>query len=45
MGFASSEKLGMDASRVSKGGLSAGGQFAAVLALLARDELETPELA
>ncbi|KAH9208815.1 alpha beta hydrolase fold-3 domain-containing protein [Leptodontidium sp. 2 PMI_412] len=43
--FASSEDLGIDASRVSIGGLSAGGQLAAVLALLARDEPEMPKLA
>lgn len=42
--FASSEKLGIDALRVSISGLSAGGQLAAVLALLARDEPGMPEL-
>ncbi|KAG4438993.1 hypothetical protein IFR05_005509 [Cadophora sp. M221] len=42
--FASSEELGIDASRVSVGGLSAGGQLAAVLALLARDEPGMPKL-
>lgn len=36
--FASASKLGIDTSRVSIGGLSAGGHIAAVLALLARDE-------
>ncbi|KAH7384732.1 alpha beta hydrolase fold-3 domain-containing protein [Cadophora sp. MPI-SDFR-AT-0126] len=42
--FASSEKLGIDSSRVSVGGLSAGGQLAAVMALLARDEPGMPRL-
>jgi acetyl esterase/lipase len=42
--FASTDELGIDASRVSIGGLSAGGQLAAVCALLARDEPGMPKL-
>lgn len=42
--FASAEKLGIDVNRVSIGGLSAGGQIAAVLALMARDEPTLPKL-
>jgi len=36
--FANSSELGIDRSRISIGGLSAGGQISAVLALVARDE-------
>lgn len=43
--FSNAEELKVDTSRVSVGGLSAGGQIAAVLALLARDEPEMPKLA
>ncbi|TVY51993.1 AB hydrolase superfamily protein [Lachnellula cervina] len=43
--FAHAEELRIDTSRVSIGGLSAGGQIAAVLALLARDEPDMPKLA
>lgn len=42
--FANAESLGIDKSRVSIGGLSAGGQIVAVLALLARDEPGMPPL-
>ncbi|KAI9729614.1 MAG: hypothetical protein M1818_008461 [Claussenomyces sp. TS43310] len=42
--FAEAPSLGIDTSRVSVGGLSAGGNFAAVLALLARDEPGMPDL-
>lgn len=42
--FDSAEELGIDQSRVSIGGLSAGGQIAAVLALLARDDPQIPRL-
>lgn len=42
--FTSADELGVDTSRVSVGGLSAGGQIAAVLALLARDEPGMPKL-
>ncbi len=42
--FASAGELGIDVSRVSIGGLSAGGQIAAVLAILARDEPAMPKL-
>jgi len=42
--FAGAENLGIDTSRVSIGGLSAGGQLAAVCALLARDEPRMPKL-
>lgn len=38
------DELGVDSSRVSIGGLSAGGQLAAVVALLARDEPNMPKL-
>lgn len=43
--FQSAEKLGIDPLRVSVGGLSAGGQLAAVVAILARDEPSMPKLA
>lgn len=43
--FKSSEELGIDPLRVSVGGLSAGGQLAAVVAILARDEPSMPKLA
>jgi len=36
--FSSASGLGIDTSRISIGGLSAGGQISAVLALMARDE-------
>jgi acetyl esterase/lipase len=42
--FSYSAKLGVDTSRVSVGGLSAGGHLAAVVALLARDEPSMPPL-
>ncbi|KAI9729403.1 MAG: hypothetical protein M1834_006927 [Cirrosporium novae-zelandiae] len=42
--FAEADKLGIDSSRVSVGGLSAGGHLSAVLALLARDEPGMPPL-
>lgn len=42
--FKSADQLGIDPSRVSIGGLSAGGQLAAVVALLARDEPDMPKL-
>lgn len=42
--FANAESLGIDKSRVSIGGLSAGGHLAAVLAHLARDEIGMPPL-
>lgn len=42
--FASAGALGVDSLRVSIGGLSAGGQLAAVVALLARDEPGMPKL-
>lgn len=42
--FSSADDLGIDTSRISVGGLSAGGQLAAVLALLARDEPMMPKL-
>ena len=43
--FEKADELGIDTSRVSVGGLSAGGQIAAVLALMARDEPGMPKLA
>ena len=42
--FANAESLGIDKSRVSIGGLSAGGHLSAVLAHLARDEPGIPAL-
>ena len=42
--FTNAPKLGIDTSRISIGGLSAGGQIAAVLAHLARDEPSMPQL-
>jgi acetyl esterase/lipase len=42
--FASADELGIDVNKVSIGGLSAGGQIAAVLALMARDEPTLPKL-
>jgi acetyl esterase/lipase len=42
--FGHARELRVDTSRVSLGGLSAGGQIAAVLALLARDEPVIPKL-
>jgi acetyl esterase/lipase len=43
--FTHAKELRIDTSRVSIGGLSAGGQIAAVLALFARDEPGMPKLA
>jgi acetyl esterase/lipase len=43
--FKEAATLGIDPERVSIGGLSAGGQLAAVLALMARDEKSLPRLA
>jgi acetyl esterase/lipase len=43
--FDEAERLKIDTSRVSIGGLSAGGQIAAVLAIKARDEPRLPKLA
>ncbi len=42
--FSNADKLGIDKTRVSVGGLSAGGHLAAVLAHLARDEKGMPPL-
>jgi acetyl esterase/lipase len=42
--FASANSLGIDTSRVSVGGPSAGGHLAAVAALMARDDPEMPPL-
>ena len=42
--FQNAGQLGIDESRVSVGGLSAGGHLSAVLALLARDEPGMPSL-
>jgi len=42
--FANASELNIDEKRVSVGGLSAGGQLAAVCALLARDEPAMPKL-
>ena len=42
--FENTSELNIDEKRVSVGGLSAGGQLAAVCALLARDEPEMPKL-
>ncbi|TVY71452.1 AB hydrolase superfamily protein [Lachnellula suecica] len=42
--FDNAQKLLIDTSRVSIGGVSAGGNLAAVLALLARDEPDMPKL-
>jgi len=42
--FNSADELGIDITRISVGGLSAGGQLAAVLAILARDEPDMPKL-
>ena len=42
--FSHADELCIDSRRVSIGGLSAGGQLSAVLALLARDEPEMPKL-
>jgi acetyl esterase/lipase len=42
--FENAEELGIDKERVSIGGISAGGQISAVLALLARDEPGMPKL-
>lgn len=42
--FSNASKLGVDTSRVSIGGLSAGGHISAVLAHLARDEPSMPAL-
>jgi acetyl esterase/lipase len=41
--FENADELGIDTSRVSIGGFSAGGQLAAVVALLARDEPSMPK--
>lgn len=42
--FSSADELGIDISRVSIGGLSAGANIAAVLALMTRDEPNLPKL-
>lgn len=42
--IANAGELGIDTSRVSVGGISAGGQLAAVLSLMARDTLGFPKL-
>jgi acetyl esterase/lipase len=42
--FTNATSLGIDASRVSIGGLSAGGHLAAVMAIFARDEPGMPPL-
>jgi len=42
--FANASNLGIDISRVSVGGLSAGAHLAAVMALMARDESSMPPL-
>jgi acetyl esterase/lipase len=42
--FSSGASLGVDTARVSIGGLSAGGQLAAVMAIMARDEPSMPPL-
>ena len=42
--FANASTLGIDSSRVSIGGLSAGGHLSAVLAIMARDEPSMPAL-
>lgn len=42
--FASATVLGIDVSRVSVGGMSAGGNIAAVLALMAREDPSLPKL-
>jgi acetyl esterase/lipase len=42
--FKNADELGIDTSRVSVGGLSAGGNLAAVVALLARDDPSIPKL-
>lgn len=42
--FSNASTLGVDTSRISIGGLSAGGQISAVLALMARDDPEMEKL-
>lgn len=42
--FSNATELGIDTSRVSVGGLSAGGHLAAVVAIMARDDPEIPRL-
>lgn len=42
--FSSAEELGIDVSRVSVGGASAGANLAAVVALMARDDPNLPKL-
>jgi acetyl esterase/lipase len=42
--FANADELGIDTSRISVGGLSAGGQISAALSIMARDDPSLPPL-